>query len=113
MITRLMYCGRQRSKHGGPPRQKHNANPPCFSLRGPCLSIPMCSTTFLDRQEGLQLRGLAPSPLQPSFHRCVLSNNTIRGTSAMKTTYVLLIRRPPRDHKGAVCSLGVNTPPRL
>src|SRR6476620_4182421 len=87
MTTRLMHCGRQRSKHGGPPCQKHDTNSPCFSLRGPCLSPPMYPTTFLDRKEVLQPRELAPSPLKPSFHRGVPMHNTTRGTSVMKTTY--------------------------
>src|SRR5678816_1680692 len=87
MTTRLMHCGRQRSKHGGPPCQKHDTNSPCFSLRGPCLSTPMYPTTFLDRKEVLQPRELAPSPLKPSFHRGVPMHNTTRGTSVMKTTY--------------------------
>src|SRR6476659_3210294 len=47
MTTRLMHCGRQRSKHGGPPCQKHDTNSPCFSLRGPCLSTPMYPTRVI------------------------------------------------------------------
>src|SRR6476660_3751012 len=103
MTTRLMHCGRQRSKHGGPPCQKHDTNSPCFSLRGPCLSTPMYPTTFLDRKEVLQPRELAPSPLKPSFHRGVPMHNTTRGTSVMKTTYGSLIAIASchnSDHEG-------------
>src|SRR4029077_1887012 len=97
MTTRLMHCGRQRSKHGGPPCQKHDTNFPCFSLRGPCLFTTMYPTTFLDRKEVLQPRELAPSPLKPSFHRGVPMHNTTRGTSVMKTTYGSLSAIPLRD----------------
>src|SRR4030095_3185815 len=67
----------------------HNTmpTPHVLACEVPACPLPSVPQRFWPGRRCCKPRGLAPSPLKPSFHRGVPMNKTTRGTSAMKTTY--------------------------